>query len=155
MPSSNVAAEAIADTYGYNNFIAEMNARAAAWGMTNTFFDDPSGLSASNQSTADDFLKLAQIIYNRYPEILETTENQQVYITEQNTGKKVLVKTINDFAGDPDFIGGKTGHTAQADGNLFSVFRYDNHPLFIVVLGTSDRFIDTEKLFAWFKANYK
>ena len=155
MPSSNVAAEAIADFYGHNAFIAEMNARAAAWGMADTYFGDPSGLSATNQSTADDFLKLAGVIYKQYPAILQTTENQQVYITEQNSGKRMLVKSIDDFAGQSDFIGGKTGHTDQADGNLFSIFRYDGHPVFIVVLGTSDRFIDTQKLYAWFKANYK
>jgi len=155
MPSSNVAAEAFADFYGRDAFMAEMNARAAEWGMTNTHFDDPSGISASNQSTADDFLKLALVIEQKYPQILQTTENRQVYITEQNSGKKVLVTSINDFAGDPDFIGGKTGHTDQADGNLFSIFRYDGHPLLIVVLGTNNRFIDTDKLYAWFKANYK
>jgi D-alanyl-D-alanine carboxypeptidase len=155
MPSSNVAAEAIADTYGHDAFIAQMNARAAAWGMTNTYFGDPSGLSATNQSTANDFLKLAEVIYDRYPQILSITRNAQVSITEQNSGRKVSVKSINDFAGQSDFVGGKTGHTDQADGNLFSIFEYDGHPVFIVVLGTDDRFIDTQKLYAWFKANFK
>lgn len=155
MPSSNVAAEAIADTYGYTAFIAEMNARAQEWGMTNTYFDDPSGLSAANQSTADDFLKLAEVVYNKYPQLLAVTRNSQVTITEQNSGKSVLVKSIDDFAGEPDFVGGKTGHTAEADGNLFSIFEYDSHPVFIVVLGTDGRFVDTQKLYTWFKANYK
>ncbi len=36
LPSSNVAAEAAATFYGRDAFIAEMNARAAEWGMTNT-----------------------------------------------------------------------------------------------------------------------
>ena len=38
----------------------------------------------------------------------------------------------------PDFIGGKTGYTDQADGNLLSVFSYEGHPIVIIVLGTSD-----------------
>jgi len=154
LPSSNVAAEAIADFYGHDAFIATMNARAAAWGMTSTFFDDPSGLSAANQSTANDFLKLAEVVYNKYPQILAITRNPSVTIIERNSGRPVPVKSIDDFAGQPDFIGGKTGHTDQADGNLFSIFRDNGRPIFIVVLGTDDRFIDTQKLYAWFKANY-
>jgi D-alanyl-D-alanine carboxypeptidase len=132
-----------------------MNARAAAWGMTNTYFGDPSGLSATNESTANDFLKLAQEVYNHYPQIFTTTRTPQTYITEQNSGKKILVKSINNFAGEPDFIGGKTGHTNEADGNLLSIFSYENKPVFILVLGTDDRFGDTQKLYAWFKANFK
>lgn len=152
LPSSNVAAEALADFYGRTAFLAEMNARAAAWGMTNTYFDDPSGLSAANQSTASDFMKLAQKIYTSYPGIFAITRTPQVTITEENSNKKVLVKSINNFAGEPNFIGGKTGHTPQAAGNLLSVFKNGSQPVLIVVLGTDERFNDTQKLYDWIKA---
>lgn len=155
MPSSNVAAEAFADFYGYQAFMTAMNARAKVWGMTNTYYDDPSGLSASNESTADDFLKLAQVIYKQYPEIYAITRTPQIYITNESTNTRVLVKSINDFAGDPSFVGGKTGYTPQANENLVSVFNYDGHPLFIVVLGTENRFLNTTALYNWFKANYR
>jgi serine-type D-Ala-D-Ala endopeptidase (penicillin-binding protein 7) len=163
LPSSNVAAQAFADFYGYASFLTEMNARAAAWGMTNTYFDDPSGLSAGDQSTADDFLKLTQMIYARYPEIFAITRTPEVFITEQNSGRQVPVRSINTYAGDADFIGGKTGNTPQANGNLLSVFNYDGHPLLIVVLGANDpnqadlssAFTATNALYGWFRANYK
>lgn len=155
LPSSNVAAEALADTYGHDAFMAKMNANAAAWGMTNTFYNDPSGLSAANESTADDFLKLAQKVYTDYPQILAITDTPKYTITNYTNNSEVTIESINDFAGAPDFIGGKTGHTSQADGNLLSLFRYDGNPLFIVVLGTNNRFIDTEDLYTWFKANFK
>ena len=54
MPSSNVAAQAMADYIGSAQFMNEMNARAAQWGMTETYFADPSGISAANESTAND-----------------------------------------------------------------------------------------------------
>ena len=162
LPSSNVAAQAFADFYGAANFVGEMNARAAQWGMKDSYFVDPSGLSAGDESTADDFLTLAQVIYNKYPEIFAITRTPQVYITEQNSGKQILVKSINDYAGDADFVGGKTGNTPQANGNLLSVFRYDGHPFIIIVLGSSDgeaslpaAFSDTNALAYWFKANFK
>ena len=157
LPSNNVAAEALADFYGRTNFLAAMNAQAQAWGMADTYYDDPSGLSAANQSTADDLLKLAQNIYAQYPQILAITRTPQVMAQNLSTGQPVLIKSINDFAGQPDFIGGKTGYTDQADGNLLSLFQYNGRPIFIVVLGINDgvRFDGTQKLYNWFKANFK
>jgi D-alanyl-D-alanine carboxypeptidase len=155
LPSSNVAAEALADFYGRGKFLTEMNARAAAWGMENTYFDDPSGISATNQSTAGDLVKLAAQIYAHYPQIFQITRTPQATITEQNSGKRITIKSINEFAGDADFVGGKTGNTEQASGNLLSVFRYGDRTIVIVVLGTTDRFGDTQKLYSWFKATVK
>jgi len=155
LPSSNVAAEAAATFYGRDAFIAEMNARATEWGMTNTHYDDPSGISAGDQSTANDLAKLAEQIYENYPQIFQITRAPQYTITEQNSGKKIVIKSIDDFAGQADFYGGKTGHTDQADGNLLSVFRDGKHMPLIIVLGSSDRFGDSQKLYDWFKANIK
>lgn len=157
LPSSNVAAETLADFYGRARFIDAMNARAASWGMASTHYDDPSGLSAGNESTPDDLLKLAQKIYTDYPQILEITRTPEVTLTELSTGRSVLVKSINDFAGRADFIGGKTGYTDEADGNLLSIFNYENRPVLVVVMGTSDdeRFNNTLTLYDWFTANFK
>ena len=155
LPSSNVAAEAVATFYGRDAFLSEMNARAAAWGMEDTHFNDPSGISAGDQSTANDFLKLAQKIYAGYPQIFQITRALQFSITEQGSSKKILIKSINSFAGGADFVGGKTGHTDEAGGNLLSVFRDGSRTFFIVVLGSDDRFGDTRKLHDWLEANFK
>jgi len=125
MPSSNVAAEAMADYYGKVRFMDAMNARALAWGMNNTYFDDPSGISAANQSTAADMLTLAQHVAKEYPQIFSITRTAQTTITELNSGRKVPVKIIKNFAGEPDFLGGKTGHTYEANGNLLSIFQFN------------------------------
>lgn len=156
LPSNNVAAEAFAEFAGRDRFLAAMNAKAAEWGMTNTYYDDPSGLSAANQSTASDLLKLAQHIYSEYPQILAITRVPQITVTEISTGRAVALNNINHFAGNADFVGGKTGYTDQADGNLLSIFSYRGDPIGVVVLGTDDghRFDDTMKLFDWYKANF-
>lgn len=157
LPSNNVAASALADYYGEPAFLAAMNAKAQTWGMTSTYYDDPSGLSAANESTADDLLKLAQHIYAESPQVLAITRMPQATVNNIATGKPVTVKSINEFAGDADFIGGKTGYTDQADGNLLSIFSYKDQPIFIVVLGINDgvRFDGTQELYNWFRANYK
>jgi D-alanyl-D-alanine endopeptidase (penicillin-binding protein 7) len=157
LPSSNVAAEALADAYGRPQFIAEMNARAASWGMTNTHYVDPSGLAVGSQSTAADLVLLAQKIYSNYPTLLEITRTPQATASDLGTGTSVTVKNINEFSGEADFIGGKTGYTDQADGNLLSLFSYQGHPVVIVVLGTDEnaRFVNTEALYNWFTANFR
>jgi D-alanyl-D-alanine carboxypeptidase len=157
LPSNNVAATALADFYGYANFTAAMNAKAQAWGMTNTYYDDPSGLSAANESTPGDLLKLAQNVYKSYPQILAITREPEATVQNITTGQQVVIKSINNFAGTADFLGGKTGYTDQADGNLLSLFSYDGRPIFVVVMGVDDgvRFDATQSLFAWFKANFR
>ncbi|HVM77028.1 MAG TPA: hypothetical protein VMU07_02670, partial [Candidatus Paceibacterota bacterium] len=155
LPSSNVAAEALAEAYGRDQFLALMNQKAAQLGMANTYYDDPSGLSAANQSSAHDLLLLGQDINAHYPELLAVTRVPHVTITNLVNGQKAPVNSIDSFAGNPDFIGGKTGHTDEASGNLFTIFNYNNHPLLIVVLGTDDRFGDTSKLYSWVKSNYR
>lgn len=157
LPSNNVAAEAFAEFYGRSRFLAAMNAQAQAWGMTDTYYDDPSGLSAANESNAEDLLKLAQNIYTNYPQILAITRTPQVTVQNLATGQPVILKSINDFAGNADFIGGKTGYTDQADGNLLSIFEYEGKPIVIVVLGINDgvRFDATQELYNWFKTDFK
>jgi len=156
MPSSNVAAQAMADYIGTAQFMNEMNARATQWGMTDTYFADPSGISAANESSANDLLILAQHIYENYPDILTLTNTPVTTITELNSGKRITVRSINNFAGTPGFVGGKTGNTPQADGNLLSIFDYQSSPVFITVLGAPALpFIDTSELYSWYKNDYK
>lgn len=153
--SNNEAAEALADFYGYSKFMSAMNAQAAEWGLNDTYFDDPAGLSVSNQSSVDDLTNFMGRIYSQYPEVLKITSKQSAYITELNSRRHILIQNINNFAGQSDFLGGKTGYTDEASGNLISVFAYKRQPILIIVLGTEDRFGDTQKLLDWFESNFK
>jgi D-alanyl-D-alanine carboxypeptidase len=156
MPSSNVAAQAMADYIGQAQFMNEMNARAEQWGMTDTYFADPSGISAANESSAHDLLILAQHVYDSYPGIIALTDTPAAAITELNSGKRINIQSINAFVGEPNFIGGKTGNTPQAGGNLLSIFNNGGHPVLIIVLGAPALpFKDTSALYSWFQANYQ
>lgn len=157
LSSDNDAAEILAQSYGEENFIDEMNKLAKSWGLENTFFDDPAGISAANQSTAEDIKKMMIEIDNFYPEILKITRRPKETIIELTTKRKQSILNINQFAGRPNFLGGKTGYTEEAGGNLVSIFNYKNRPIILVVLGTKNheaRFEETEKLFEWFKNNF-
>lgn len=60
MSSENRAASALGRNFpgGQPAFVAAMNAKAAALGMTHTHYVEPTGLSSSNVSTAEDLAKL-------------------------------------------------------------------------------------------------
>ncbi len=154
LQSSNEAAEALANIKDHNEFIANMNVLVKEWGLTSTYFSDPSGLSAANQSTANDLLKISRIIYEQYPYVFRATQFQKLLVTELNSGRRQTILNINIFAGQSDFSGGKTGYTEEAGGNLLSVFSYRGRPIVIVILGTDDRFGETEKLLEWFKDSF-
>lgn len=155
MESNNEAATALANFYGYDKFISAMNAQARDWNLNDTHFDGVVGLSAADQSTAADLLRMTGYLYGEYPEIFRITRDKSVVITELVSGKKITVNNINIFAGEPDFLGGKTGYTDEASGNLLSIFSYENRPILVIVLGSSDRFGDTHNLINWFEQNYK
>jgi D-alanyl-D-alanine carboxypeptidase len=149
LPSSNKAADALAAVVGRDAFISEMNAQAASWGMDNTHYEEPTGLSVLNQSTAEDLKALAEHVYRDYPQIFALTRQEKYTATELQSGRTFTFQSINQFAGRSGFLGGKTGYTDDANGNLLSLFLYRNNPTFFVVMGTSDRFQDTQILIRW------
>lgn len=155
LASSNEAAEAVANTYGRENFLAQMRAVAREWNLASLAFSDPTGLSPSNQSTAEDLRAMASRIWNEHPTIFNLTRKSGVTMKELGSGRTIPIASINLFAGTPGFLGGKTGFTDEAGGNLLSIFSYREHPLFVLVMGSDDRFGETEKLTRWFRANYQ
>lgn len=145
MLSSNDAAEALARDFSYENFMGFMDDKAKELNMNSTRFFDPSGLSVRNQSTPNDIFKLVNYIYENHPDILKITSSKGDSMTEQKTKKTRKIYSNNEFAGNANFIGGKTGFIDESQGNLVSVFNYKKEPVVIMVLGSGDRFEETKK----------
>lgn len=137
--------------YGYEKFVDLMQIKAADLGMRQTTFFDPAGLSVLNQSTASDFHKLVNYILKNHAFIFRTSRETSTSIRELESGAVRILPNINQFAGEPSFLGGKTGYTDDANGNLISIFRHQDREFLIMVFGTSDRFGETEKLYEWLK----
>lgn len=153
--SSNDAAEALAYAYGRERFLSDMNALGKEWGLASTHFYDPTGLSAANQSSAADLKIIAKRMYDEYPALLTMTRQPRATVAELGSSRRQTLANINEFAGTFGFLGGKTGYTEEAVGNLLSIFNVGGHPVAIIVLGTSDRFGGTRQLLAWFTHDYK
>ncbi len=155
LASSNDAADAFADSYGRERFLAEMQEVARAWKLSSMRLSDPSGLSPSDQANAQDLRAMALHIWGEHPMIFDLTRKSAVTVQERASGRRTNVPSINLFAGTAGFLGGKTGFTDEAGGNLLSIFSYKNHPVFFLVMGSDDRFRETETLASWFKTNYQ
>lgn len=133
LESSNDTAEAIAIHSGRKFFIKNMNYRASLIGMENTYFEDPSGLSAHNVSTAMDYFKLLQEINKERDYIFYITREKKYSIdghTWHNTSR---------FLDDDNYVGGKNGYTDEAQHTLVTVFdlpltEFDTRRIAVVLL---------------------
>lgn len=153
VPSSNEAADLVAAHYGRDAFVKEMNIQAAAWGMNDTHYTEPTGLSALNQSTANDMRTLSLKVYESYPQLFKETREVRAVFSDVAERHKYDLAATNAFAGRADFIGGKTGYTDDAGGNLISLFQTSRGPVIIVIFGTNDRFNETLKLLKRYENN--
>jgi D-alanyl-D-alanine endopeptidase (penicillin-binding protein 7) len=136
--SSNDAALAFANNYGYTAFMSLMNAAVQSLGMTQTSFEDPSGLSPENVSSANDLFKLARYLYADEPGILAITKTPEFDLatTTDHDGHNFM--NFNPFVYDPHYLGGKTGRTVTAGETMLSMFSLPikgvNNPIAIIVL---------------------
>lgn len=150
--SDNGAADSLANIIGAEPYVALMNAKAQALGMTQTGFSDASGLSYLNQSTVRDIDKLVTYIVLRHPELFAWSRLKKIHRDGADYGN------INEFASRPNFMGGKTGFTDEANGNLITIFNTASGPVTVIMLGAptkEDRFVETDILFSWATRHFK
>jgi serine-type D-Ala-D-Ala endopeptidase (penicillin-binding protein 7) len=125
--SANNATKALARSTGLSNesFVFEMNKKAKDLGMNNTFFDEPTGLSNNNVSTAMDFLKISSALFAD-PLFLKTT-TPKIYMISSVSGQKHTLINSNKLLDVPYVvIGSKTGFTNSAGRCLAMKVRNKN-----------------------------
>lgn len=154
--SGNDAAYTLADNYpgGRNNFINAMNSKASQMGLANTHFDNPAGFDSLNHySSASDLSKIAEeTINNSQLARVVSTKETIVYSTDKQL--RHPLKNLNKLLDEPGILGIKTGTTPAAKENLVGLVERDGHKILTVVLGSSDRFSETEKLIDWAYSNF-
>lgn len=116
LESSNDAAEAIAISFGRSDFLKKMNRAAINIGLDNTSFEDPSGLSSNNVSSANDLFKLSKYIHQNNDEIFSITN-----LGSYRYGNHTWFNN-SAFRGDSRYYGGKNGYTDEANHTLISIF---------------------------------
>ncbi len=158
MSSENRAAAALGRAYpgGMETFIAAMNRKAAALGMSSTRFVDSTGLSRRNVSTAQDLVKMVKAAYH-YPLIREftTTSAHQV---ENLAGQHLQFGNSNGLVRNPQWKIGlsKTGYIGEAGRCLVMQASIASRPVVIVLLDSSDkseRMADANRIKRWLEIN--
>lgn len=150
--SSNNAAEVLAETNGRPNFMQNMNNFAEKIGMDKTNFDDPSGLSSKNTSTAKDLFKLSTYLENNHRLVFD------ISTLKEYTAIGKVWRNINRFSDNDNFIGGKTGFTSQAKRTGVGIFsvsfsEYEDRHIAIILLRTDDRTRDIYTILNYLREN--
>jgi len=156
MSSENRAAHALGRHYpgGLPAFVAAMNQKAKSLGMTSTSFEEPTGLSRNNVSTANDLAKMVAAA-NQYPEIrgYTTTAEARVDLNgriQDFRNTKALVKN------DRWEIGvSKTGYISEAGRCLVMQAKVAAKPVVIVLLdsvGKMTRVGDAIRIKRWMES---
>lgn len=156
MSSENRAAHALGRQYpgGMPAFVKAMNQKAQALGMVSSRFEEPTGLSSNNVSTAHDLARMVAAAA-RYPEIrnFSTTGEASVDINghiREFRNTNALVRS------DTWEIGvSKTGYISEAGRCLVMQARVADKPVVIVLLDSSGKMTrvgDANRIKRWMES---
>lgn len=153
MSSENRAAAALARHYPGSTpaFVAAMNRKAAALGLGDTRFFDPTGLDAANVSSARDLGRLVAAAA-RYPLVREFSTSTE-YAVNVN-GRPRWFHNTNALVGSPDWQIGvsKTGYISESGKCLVMQAWLSDKPMIIVLLdswGRLTRIGDANRIKRW------
>lgn len=156
MSSENRAASALGRNFpgGLPGFVAAMNAKARALGMTDTRYVDSTGLSSQNVASARDLAKLAIAAY-QYPVIRQYSTSPRY---EVDTGRRSLqYVNSNRLVTRSDWEIGlqKTGYISEAGRCLVMQAIIEGRPVVMVFLdskGKESRLGDAGRIRKWLEA---
>ncbi|MCE1244421.1 D-alanyl-D-alanine endopeptidase [Oryzomicrobium sp.] len=157
MSSENRAAHSLSRHYpgGTPAFVAAMNRKAQALGMTHTRFEDPTGLTANNVSTARDLAKMVSAAHH-YPLIREfsTTPGSTVELG----GRPMAFNNTNALVKSDSWEIGlsKTGFIQEAGKCLVMQAHVAGRPVAIVLLDSSGKLTrigDANRIKRWMESS--
>ncbi|GHT89944.1 peptidase [Betaproteobacteria bacterium] len=157
MSSENRAANALARHYpgGLPAFVAAMNRKAKAMGLTQTRFEEPTGLSFNNVSTARDLSRMVMAAH-QYPLIREYSTMAAAKV---DMGDRVLDFTnTNALVKNPQWQIGlsKTGYISEAGRCLVMQAWVAGKPVVMVFLdsnGKMTRVGDANRVKRWMEGD--
>lgn len=155
MSSENLATNALASHHpgGFEAFVAAMNDKARALGMSDSRFVDPAGLSPENRATAADLARLLRAAYAT-EELAALTTTYQHTARFRNPRYTLPYGNTNPLVASSrwDLELTKTGYLMEAGRCLVMVARVDDRPLGMVLLnsfGTRTPLGDAGRIRRW------
>jgi len=136
------------------DFVDEMNILAKRLNMINTRFYDPAGFDDRGFSTVSDLINLVEYSLGydylwQITRIKNTTVISEEGIIHNITNTNKLLGQITDL------IGGKTGYTDVALENMMTLYSHGDSGFAVIVLGSNQRFLDTQELYNWVLKAYE
>lgn len=156
LASGNDAAFALAQNYpgGEDKFLERMNTDIIAQGLLNTHFSNVAGFDQSNHySSATDLAKIASLAMEE-PLFARIVGTREAKVASADQAIVHHLKNLNKLLDQPRVLGIKTGTTPQAKENLVGLVDQNGQRILIVILGSNDRFEETEKLLEWIAVNF-
>jgi D-alanyl-D-alanine carboxypeptidase (penicillin-binding protein 5/6) len=148
LPSANDAALTIAENYpgGDTAFVKAMNDKAKVLKLYNTSYSDSAGLAdEGDYTTPFDLARLASFAMQN-SEVRKIVGTKEKIISDV-TGTHVYdLNNLNILLGQDGVNGVKTGYTEEAGQVLVTSKDEEGKTIIIVVMGSDDRFSDTQKL---------
>ena len=156
--SANDAAEVLAANFpgGKDEFVYTMNKKAQELHLSKSYFTNPSGLDGDGIGTTARDLAIISQSAMKNPFFRKIVSTKETVVT--STDGKIVhkLKNVNELLGKVDgVLGVKTGWTEAARENLVSYIERDGKYVMVVVLGSQDRFGETEELIEWIFGNYE
>ncbi len=157
MASENRAAAALARTYpgGTDAFVTAMNEKARSIGMLDSRFEDSTGLTSANVSTASDLARLVRAAHE-YPVIREysTRDQAQVNVLGQSLQYRSTNRLIRSHIWEIALQ--KTGFINEAGRCLVMHVRLGSKDLVMILLdswGTNSRLGDAQRIKKWLETS--
>lgn len=126
-------------------FVALMNREAQALGLDDTYFEEPSGYSEFNQTTARDLGRFVYVYLRRHPDVVETLHavREFTYPTREDlpTGEHSPYLGITQYNRNgllfdyPGADGLKTGYIDESGYNIIATAQRGDRRLVAIVLG--------------------
>ena len=136
-------------------FVKAMNQKFNNLDLTQSYFTDSSGLEDVNSfSTATDLSKFIKYLREglTYVPIWQITQLKKMRAVAENGLASHEFTSTNPFLNEfNNVIGGKTGYTSRALGNMILILKSpdEKSEIVYIILGSEDRFGDMRKLVKW------
>lgn len=146
IPSANDAAYTLAVHHSgtVKAFVEEMNARAKVLGLKDTHFQNPAGFDGAGQAASPRDLAWLTMAALRKPVFQDIVAMPDAVIHSLE-GKEYVLRNTNELLrGFSNVDGVKTGTTGEAGQCLITLFREQNRPFLLVLMGSRDRYHDAK-----------
>ncbi|KKR33423.1 MAG: hypothetical protein UT63_C0017G0014 [Candidatus Gottesmanbacteria bacterium GW2011_GWC2_39_8] len=156
--SANDAAYALAENYpgGVQKFVEAMNEKLKELHLKSTHFANPMGFEDKNHYTTPYDLAHIAAFALKNKTFAKIVGVPQITVSDVNYTTFHNLKNVNQLLGRVSGVYGvKSGYTEEAGECLVTVVKRGDREILIVLLRSSDRFGETERIINWVFDNYR